>query len=84
MNITSAATGPRSISGWARIAATTLDATLEPGQLGERVSAAVEGQGEGRNAAAVDRHRHLVEARRLRRRRPRARISSCSGWVASR
>ena len=62
MNITSAATGPRSISGWARMAATTRRPTLEPGQLGERVSAAVERQGERRNAAAVDRHRHLVEA----------------------
>ena len=37
-------------------------AALEPGQLGERVRAAVEGQREGRHAAAVDRDRHLVEA----------------------
>ena len=71
MNITSAATGPRSISGCARIAATTLAPPSSRGSWANACSAAVEREREGRHAAAVDRDRHLVEARRRPRRRPR-------------
>ena len=66
MNMTSAATGPAEHLGVGAHRRDNPRAALEPRQLGERVGAAVEGQREGRHAAAVDRDRHLagVDARR--------------------
>ena len=59
MSLTSAATGPRSSSGWARIAATTRVPPSSRGSWRESMGAALERQRERRDTAAVDRDRHL-------------------------
>ena len=62
MSIASAATGPRSISGCARIAAITRAAPFEPGQSAERVGAAVERERE-RRERRTRRSRRTTDAR---------------------
>ena len=59
MSLTSAATGPRSSSGRARIAATTRVPPSSRGSAAKRVGAALERQRERRDTAAVDRDRHV-------------------------